>query len=214
MRARTYDLGNVSGRARIVGPPHLGTMRLVLLAALLAAAPASAQRLGVTGGANFGSLTDARAADLDSSTGYHVGAFAGLAVGTVRVRGSVLYLHAGDATFVCPDNVFCADVVQNVAVDVISVPIDLHLRLPLAVAAVYLGAGPDLRFPINDGRPVFDTNAVNVAASGIVGAEFSNVFLELRYARDVSGYAREIGAVDASPSYKLNTVMVRVGVGI
>lgn len=173
--------------------------------ALLVAAPTSAQRFGVTGGANFGSLTDARRADFETSTGYHVGAFAGLAVGTLGVRGSVLYLHAGDAS----------DLAGNeVAVDVISVPIDLQLRLPLAVAAVYLGAGPDLRFPINDGRPVFDTNSVNVAATGIVGAEFSNVFLEVRYAHDVSGYANDFNAIDSDPSYKLNTFMVRAGIGI
>lgn len=189
-------------------------MRLLLLAALLAAAPASAQRFGITGGANFGSLTDARRADFSTSTGYHVGAFAGLAVGTVGVRGSVLYLHAGDASSICPDGFVCTDDLRQVAVDVISVPIDLQLRVPLAVAAVYLGAGPDLRFPINDGRPVFDTNSVNVAATGIVGAEFSTVFLELRYAYDVTGYASEIGAIESDPDYKLNTFMVRVGVGI
>lgn len=189
-------------------------MRLVLLFSLLLAAPASAQRFGLAAGANFGSLSDAQAADLSTSTGYHVGAFAGLAVGTVGVRGSVLYLHAGDATFVCPDGQACTDQLEEVAVDVISVPVDLQLRLPLAVAAVYLGAGPDLRFPINDGQPVFDTRSVNVAATGLIGAEFSNVFVELRYAHDVTGYANQINAVDSDPDYKLNTVMLRAGIGI
>ena len=129
------------------------------------------------------------------------------------VRGSVVYLHAGDATYRC-GFIDCAVPETEVAVDLISVPVDLQFRLPLTVAAVYLGAGPDLRFPINDGRPVFDTNDVNVAVTGLVGAELSNVFLELRYARDVSGYARDLGAIDSAPDYKLHTFMVRVGVGI
>ena len=189
-------------------------MRFLLLAALLAAAPASAQRFGVTGGANFATFDDARTANFETSTGYHVGAFAGVSVGTFGVRGGVLYLHAGDASFVCPDGRVCGAVRREVAVDVVSVPVDFQLRLPLAVGAVYAGAGPDLRFPLNDGAPVFDTNSVNVAATGLVGAEFSNVFLELRYAHDVTGYAREIGAIDSAPDYKLNTFMVRAGIGI
>ncbi len=190
-------------------------MRFLLLAALCAAAPASAQRFGVTGGANFATFDDARAVDFQTSTGYHVGAFAGVSVGTFGVRGSVLYLHAGNASFApCPDGQICVGLRPEVAVDVVSVPIDLQLRVPLALAAVYVGAGPDLRFPLNDGDRVFDTNAVNVAATGLIGAEFSNVFLELRYAHDVTGYAREAGAIESAPDYKLNTFMVRAGIGI
>ena len=185
-------------------------LRLSLLALLLAAAPASAQRVGVTAGAGFGSLTDAQSADLSTSTGYHVGAFGGVAFGSVGVRAGVLYLHAGDARAVC-DFGICT---EEVAVDLVSVPVDVQVRFPLAVAAVYVGAGPDLRFPLNDGRPVFSTRSVNLAATGLVGAEFSNVFLELRYAGDVTGYAEGLGVVSTDTDYKLNTFMVRVGVGI
>ena len=193
-------------------------MRLALaLAALsLAAAPAAAQRFGVTAGANFGSFSDARAVDFSTSTGYHVGVFGGVAVGATGLRVSAVYLRAGDATNApCPEDAFCPAVVgDETPVDLVSVPVDLQLRFPLAVAAVYVGAGPDLRFPLRDGRPVFDTASVNVAATGLVGAEFSNVFLELRYATDVSGYARDLGAVDSDPDYRLNTFMVRAGIGI
>ncbi len=190
-------------------------LRLPLLTLLLAAAPASAQRLGVTAGANFGSLADARSADLSTSTGYHVGAFGGASFGSVGVRAGVLYFRAGDAVARCPPDVYCTqEVKEEVAVDLISVPVDVQLRFPLAVAAVYVGAGPDLRFPLNDGRPVFSTRSVNLAATGLVGAEFSNVSLELRYAGDVTGYAEGLGLVDSDTDYKLNTFMVRLGVGI
>ena len=124
-------------------------------------------------------------------------------------------MHAGNAAFACPAGQFCTlEARDEVAVDVVSVPIDLQLRFPLAVAAVYVGAGPDLRFPLNDGSPVFDTRVVNVAATGLVGAEFSNVFLELRYAAGVTGYANDFNAIDTDPDYKLNTFMVRAGIGI
>ena len=191
-------------------------LRLSLALALAAAlaTPARAQ-FGVTGGANFSSLGDARAADFDTATGWHVGVFAQAKLATFGLRASALYMDAGNARTICPADgeTFCAEVLQTAPVDLVSVPLDLQLRIPLGLAAVYLAGGPDLRFPIEDGRPVFDANQVNVAASGAVGAELANLFLELRYARDVTGYADELGA-DTATDYELNTVMLRAGVGL
>lgn len=189
------------------------SLRTLLFLALLASssAPAWAQ-FGVTGGANFSDLGDARAADFDQSTGWHVGIYAHAKMAVLGIRASVLYMDAGNAIAVCPVGRVCTLAVETVPVDLVSVPLDLQLRLPLGLAALYVAGGPDFRFPIEDGRPVFDAQQVNVAASGAVGAEVSNLFLELRYVRDVTSYAQEIGA-DTVTDYELNTVMLRAGIG-
>ena len=192
-------------------------LRLSLGLALAAAlsTPARAQ-VGVTGGANFSDLSDARTADFDQSTGWHVGVFVQAKLPVFGLRASVLYMDAGDAKAVCAPvdpEAFCTDILIATPVSLVSVPLDLQLRVPLGLAAVYVAGGPDLRFPIEDGRPVFDASQVNVAASGAVGAELANLFLELRYARDVTGYADELG-VGTTTDYELNTVMLRAGIGL
>ncbi|GAB5533803.1 MAG: hypothetical protein Rubg2KO_00520 [Rubricoccaceae bacterium] len=193
------------------------SLRFFLLLALVASstAPAWAQ-LGVTGGANFSDLGDARAADFDQSTGWHVGIYGQAKVAILGVRASVLYMDAGDAQLICNDifdDCGLSSVVATAPIDLVSVPVDLQLRLPLGVGALYVAGGPDFRFPIEDGRPVFDARQVNVAASGAAGVELANVFLELRYARDVTSYARDLGA-DTVTDYELNTVMLRAGIGL
>ena len=188
------------------------SLALALAAAL--ATPARAQ-FGVAGGANFSDLSDARTADFDTATGWHLGVFAQAKLPVVGLRASVLYMDAGNARSICPADgeTVCVEVLQTAPVDLVSVPLDLQLRVPLGLGAVYVAGGPDLRFPIEDGRPVFDASQVNVAASGAVGAELANLFLELRYARDVTGYADELG-VDTTTDYELNTVMLRAGIGL
>lgn len=191
------------------------------LAALALALPLTAHaQIGVAAGANFSSLGDARAADLDQSTGWHVGVFAQARLATVGLRASVLYMDAGNARSVCPPtsgDTFCTDIYVGAPVNLISVPVDVQLRLPLAVAALYVAAGPDVRFPVRDGRPVFDARSVNLAASGAVGAELGRLFLELRYARDVTGYARSVADdpdFAAGTDYELDAFMLRAGVGL
>lgn len=191
-------------------------LRLSLLLALLVSATAPAQaQFGVTGGANFSDLGDARVADFDQSTGWHVGVFGQAKMAVLGLRASVLYMDAGDAELLCNGSAIdCAFDLsrQQTPVDLVSVPLDLQLRFPLGLAALYVAGGPDFRFPIEDGQPVFNAQQVNVAASGAVGAEVLNVFLEMRYVRDVTSYAQDIGA-DTETDYELNTVMLRAGIG-
>lgn len=192
----------------------VSSLRLFLLLALIASATAPAQaQFGVTGGANFSDLGDARVADFDQATGWHVGVYAQAKLVALGVRASVLYMDAGDAILFCDAAPSTCRSFGSAPVDLVSVPLDLQLRLPLGLAALYVAGGPDLRFPIEDGRPVFDAQQVNVAASGAVGAEVRNVFLELRYARDVTRYAQDIGA-NTETDYELNTVMLRAGIGL
>lgn len=171
---------------------------------LLGTRDATAQHLGVTAGVGFGSIANARDVDFDQATGFQAGIFAQVAAGPLGIRPSVLYVRAGDAVrLAAPDD--------PVTVEFVSVPVDFQLRIPLGVGAIYAGGGPDVRFLIQDGRPVFEARSVNVAATGVVGIEIASLFVEGRYAHDVTGYAQRVGAVESDTDYQLNAIMIRAG---
>ncbi len=178
---------------------------ITLTILLLLSSGAEAQSFGITAGVGFGSIGDVRNVDLDQTTGFQAGLFAQLNAGPIGVRPAVLFVRAGDAVLLsAPDD--------PVTVEFVSVPVDLQLRIPLGIGAVYAGGGPDLRFPIQDGRPVFETRSVNLAASGVVGIQLASLFIEGRYALDVTGYAQEVGTAGSETDYRLNAIMVRAGV--
>lgn len=190
---------------------------LLLIAALAALTTASAQAqgisLGVAGGANFGSVSDARTFDLENSTGYHVGIYADVSVLAAAVRTGVYYLRAGDLETTSGAPVASADFV--------SVPVDFQLRTPTPAVQAYLLIGPEVRFAIDtqDDLPSIDRKSPNVAGNVGIGARFASPlggtsgFVELRYARDLTGFAEEAGLVTDN-EYKLDLFMLRAGFGL
>ena len=195
-------------------------LRILTLATLVGlAAPTDAQiipslNLGVAGGANFGSVDDARTADLENSTGYHVGLYADVAVPFAALRTGVYYLQAGDLE--------TADGTPVASADFVSVPVDLHLQTPTPVAKAYLLLGPEVRFALNteeDVEAIVDRSAVNVAGNVGLGAKFGSPlgglsgFLEVRYARDLTSFAEEQG-LETDNEYTLSLFMLRAGVGL
>lgn len=187
-------------------------LRYALLAlAFAAAAPLAHAQLipsfGVTGGLNFGSLSDAAGADLDQSTGYHVGVFGDFGIGPIGARASVLYVRVGDIEL---------PLFNDPEVSFIAVPLDLQYRFPTPVLKPYALLGPEARFAVGD---LADLNAESVALAlnlG-VGAEFSaiigpKVFAELRYGFDVTGFAP--GDFEGDDDFKVNAFYLRIGVGL
>lgn len=192
-------------------------LRYALLAlAFAAAAPLAHAQLipsfGVTGGLNFGSLSDAAGADLDQSTGYHVGVFGDFGFGPLAARASLLYVRAGEIEGLTDD----ADV------SFVAIPLDLQYRFPTPVLKPYALLGPELRFLTGDLTDFDGSRSTGIAINAGVGAELSaiigpKVFAELRYAFDVSGLFEDreiagIGTVD--DSFKVNLFFLRVGVGL
>lgn len=187
------------------------SLRFTLLAALFVAAPLAHAQLipsfGVAGGLNFGSLSDAAGADLESSTGYHIGIFGDFGFGPLAARASVLYVRVGDIEL---------PIFNDPSVSFIAVPVDLQYRFPSPLLKPYALFGPEARFAIGD---LADLNAesIAVALNLGVGAELAaligpKVFAELRYAFDVTGFTP--GDFDGDDSFKVNAFFLRVGVGL
>ena len=195
---------------------HLLLASCLLLAASALPAPAAHAQIlpsfGVTGGLNFGSLSDAATVDLEQTTGYHVGVFGDVGFGPIGLRAALLFVRAGNLTT-------AADV-DDATVSFISIPVDFHYGLGLPLVNPYLLAGPEARLPLGDLADA-DARSIAVALNLGIGAEVSafigpKVFGELRYAFDVTGFFDDgfAGvAATANESVRVNLFYVRIGVG-
>ena len=173
--------------------------------------------IGVAGGLNFASLNDVGSADLGSSTGFHGGVYGDVSLPFVAFRTGVFYLKAGD--------VEDAGGNELVSADFITVPVDFRFQTPTPVVKAYALAGPEFRFPVGSGPnsvgigPLVDRSSVNVAANIGVGASFKaplvgpSGFAELRYSRDITGFAENTG-LTTDNTYKVSLFQLRVGVGL
>lgn len=190
------------------------SLRYALLAlALAAGAPLAHAQLipsfGVTGGLNFGSLSDAAGADLDQSTGYHIGVFGDFGFGPLATRASVLYVRAGDIEGLADD----------ASITFVAVPLDLKFQFPSPVVKPYALLGPEARFATGDLADA-DARSVNLALNAGVGAELNAIlgpkaFAELRYALDVTGFFDDdVFGFPTDESFKVNVFFLRIGVGI
>lgn len=188
-------------------------LRYALLALAFAVAPlAQAQVLpsfGLTGGLNFGSLSDAAGAKLDQSTGYHVGVFGDVNLLALGARVALLYVKAGDIG-IGPD---------DLSVTFIAVPVDLKYQFPSPLVKPYALLGPEFRFATGDLSDA-DARSLNLAINAGLGAELSaligpKVFAELRYALDVTGFAGDtFSGVPTDDSFKVSAFFLRLGIGL
>lgn len=196
-------------------------MRLLALALVLALAPAASAQiipsidLGVAGGVNFSSLGDAADRELSSSTGFHAGVYADVGVLFFSARTGLFYQRIGDIPG-------AGDGGEDGTVSFVTVPVDFLIQTPTPIVKAYGIIGPEFRFPLGDlnlaGAATGDEDlvSVNTAINFGVGAKAGlplvgpSGFVELRYAYDLTGISNE----DTGDSYKVNVVMLRVGVGI
>jgi hypothetical protein len=194
------------------------SFRLLLITAGISAAmlfaPASQAQLlpsvGITGGLNFSNVSDAAAARLDQSVGYHVGAYIDLSLPLVPVgfRGSVLYVRAGDIAFPSPVPFFGSDA----AIEFIAVPVDAKFSLGLPLVSPYGFLGPEIRFPMGELRDHDDVRnnawALNLGVGADIGAFIGpSFFAELRYGIDLTGF------IDADDTIRVSPFYLRVGIG-
>ena len=203
-------------------------MRLFLFAlAALALAPAAQAQLpsvsvGIAGGPNFSSFNEVAGAELDGTTGYHIGLYGDVSIPFVAFRTGVYYLSAGNVQTATAGDESGDDIVSA---NFITVPVDFRFQTPTPIVKAYVLAGPEFRFPVGsvsdvvlDGEPFVDQSALNVAANVGVGGQFKaplvgpSAFLELRYSQDVTGFA-EI-ARDTDNEYKVSLFQIRLGVGL
>ena len=197
----------------------------VLALLLLVSAPAAHAQLGLAAGLNFDRLgdisTQSGSATFDNATGYHFGVFFDLGAAPIAVRPGVFVRNAGDVEW------DVTGVTRSFDLTLIEVPVDV--RVPVLQAPLvrpYLLGGPVFSFPRSDDDDAQESlEDLLISGSVGVGVEVTlpgigvTLFPELRYAFGISKFVKDsfsVGGVDfnVEDHTRLNTVMLRVGVGL
>ena len=192
---------------------------------LLLSVPGAYAQLGVAAGLNFDRLgairTQSSAATFDNATGYHFGVFFDLGAAPITVRPGVFIRNAGDIDW----NV--TGVTESFSLTLIEVPIDV--RIPILHAPLlkpYILGGPVVSFPRSDNDDVEDTfedlllsGSIGVGVEVTVPAIGLRLYPELRYAFGLSRFMKDSFSVggldfDVEDPTRLNSVMLRIGVGL
>ena len=186
------------------------------LAALLIVPAAHAQLVpsidfGVAGGVNFASLGGAGNADLDQSTGFNAGVYADVGVLFFAARTGLFYVSAGDIAGAGSNG-------DNGTVRFLSVPVDFQFQTPTPLVKAYALVGPEFRFPLS-GLDTFDKSGLSTAVNVGIGAKGGvpligpSGFLELRYARDLTGFG-SLQSSTTGDDIKVHLFLIRAGVGL
>jgi hypothetical protein len=192
---------------------HRISLATLVVATMLVLAPrAEAQLLpsfGIAGGLNFANVSDAVGGRVSEAVGYHIGGYGDFGFGPVGVRGSVLYVRAGDIAVPSLIPLFGA----NTAVEFIAVPVDLKFRAGFPLVNPYALVGPELRFPLGDLSDHPNARGTSWAANLGVGADIGafigpQVFAELRYGLDLTGFLD-----DPNESVRVSVFYLRLGIG-
>lgn len=192
---------------------------------LAGAAPARAQ-FGVTAGLNFDRLSDVTFGDVDATfenkTGWHVGVWAEFSLGVVTLRPGVRYMNAGKL-FEGLSEVDAA-AVDDFDINLVEVPILLRFSLGAAVVKPYIFAGPVLRFPAGVDKIINnELNSPTVAGELGVGLQLSlggfSLYPEIAFTFGLSSFIQNdiilgFATFSTNDSQKLNTAMLRLGVGL
>ena len=199
-----------------------GTLLAVLLA-VCTALPAQAQ-LGIAGGLNFESSDDISTssanANLENSTGYHIGIVYDLGAGPVSIRPGVFYRKVGTYDFGGVQGAGSA----SVDIATIEVPVDVRLNLLVTpIVKPYALAGPMISFPqesFNGFDPDDDegfTSDATLSANVGAGVELSlpavpfTLQPELRYEFGISSYVdTDLVEVSDEPSFSAFSLRLNV----
>lgn len=208
------------------GPPCRTTSprgRLWLPAIALAALigvfhPAEAQ-IGILGGYNRDTFEGIDVADgfaiEEDPNGFHMGIFLNVNMGLVALRPAVVYHRIVDVDVRSPTDALDFDL------EIVEVPLDFRLRLPVPVVRPYLLAGPVFMFPSSPDESV--DSLLETGPSRIdVGAGFEwsfgfRLWPEVRYGLGITRFMQTDFPLAGSPfsaegDARLNSLMVRVGV--
>ncbi len=191
------------------------------LAALFAAAlapPASGQ-IGIVAGYNRDMIRDFVVAEgftLDEEqSGFHLGIFLNVNVGLFAIRPAVVYHRIVDVDVVGPG------AASDFDLEIVEVPLDFRLRLPVPIVRPYLLAGPVFMFPSSPEESidaVLETGPTRIDLG--VGFEWNfgfRLWPEIRYGFGVNQFIEPDFPVGqdtftATGKPKLDTLMFRVGI--
>ncbi|MYC89676.1 MAG: PorT family protein [Gemmatimonadales bacterium] len=167
------------GRTRNIGRWGAG-----LALGLICALPAAAEgQIGILAGYNRDSLAEflpENGFDLtDTTDGYHVGVFLNVNLATFSIRPAVIYHRLPELVAMAGDEQVRFDI------DMVEIPLDFRIRLPLPAVQPYVLGGPVLTFPSSTFSGVDDLlSARPVRAEVGVGLELDvgfRLWPEVRY---------------------------------
>jgi len=195
-----------------------------LFLASMIVSPARAQ-LGVAAGVNFDNINDVKSSankgNFDNATGFHFGVFYDFGAGPISLRPGIFYRNVSNVDFTV------SGLKDQFDLNMVEVPVDLHFNLTATpLIKPYALAGPVFTYSKASGGELKDAvQNLNVAANIGLGLSLSvpglglRLFPELRYAFGISRFVKdkfEVGGVnfDASGTSRMNSFMVRLGVGL
>lgn len=163
---------------------HVGTWGAALALGVACALPAAAEaQIGILAGYNRDTLAEflpENGFDLtDAADGYHVGVFLNFNLATFSIRPAVIYHRMPELAAMAGDERVRFDI------DMVEIPLDFRIRLPLPAIQPYVLGGPVLTFPSSKFSGVDDIlTARPVRAEFGVGLEFDvglRLWPEVRY---------------------------------
>ena len=180
-------------------------------------------QIGVAAGLNYEEISDLEIGNtkgtFDNASGYHIGVFYDLGVGPAGIRTGLFYRSMGKFDASLPG------IVKDFDLSLFEIPVDFRFNLSATpVLTPYVIFGPVFSFPFssdNDFKDAFE----QVSVSGNVGVGLAmnlmglRIFPEFRYTIGISRFMKKnlsIGSVnfEATDPQRLNTVMLRIGVGL
>ena len=189
-----------------------------VLAPALGPRPATGQ-IGIVAGYNRDMLQDLVVADGfrldDEQSGFHLGIFLNVNVGTFAIRPAVLYHRIVDVDVLGPG------AAKDFDLEIVEVPLDFLLRLPVPIVHPYFLAGPVFMFPSSPEESVdavLETGPTRIDVG--IGFEWNfgfRLWPEVRYGFGVNqfmGTEFPLGddTFSATGEPSLDTFMVRVGI--
>ena len=211
--ARTDGLRRRLSRVRRAW--HLACVMLVLIGI---PRPAAAQ-IGILGGYNRDMLQGLDVADgfslEDDPNGFHLGIFLNVNVGLLGIRPAIIYHRIVDIDVAGPADALDFDL------EIVEVPIDFRLRLPVPVVRPYLLAGPVFMFPSSPDESIdslLETGPSRIDVG--LGFEWSfgfRLWPEVRYGFGITQFMQTDFPLTGPPfsaegDARLDTFMVRMGV--
>lgn len=194
------------------------------LVLLLGGTQRSYAQIGIAVGLNYDNVSDLDAGDFsasyDAASGYHVGLFYDLSLGTIGLRLGAFYRDLGDIE--SASDIDVAEEVENFDLTMIDFPVDIRLNLTATpLIHPYVLFGPVFSVP-SSGVDFIDNNLESLLVTGNVGIGLAvniggiSLFPEFRYAIGITRLLKdriEIGGVEVETEVqRVNSAMLRLGV--
>jgi hypothetical protein len=169
----------------------------------------------VAGGINVNRLGDV----YSNSGGWHAEVWYDLRVGALALRPALRYMNAGTLFY----SGTASSQGEDIDVSVFEIPVDLRFRFNVPVVTPFVTFGPVLRIPSASADKVSGLTPASVAGGLGIGIElaFGPVILypEIKYSFGITNFTTQELELNGFPQVpedgqRVNTVMLRVGVGL